>query len=57
MAKKNEKKKLLEIYRDGNFIYVSARKNISKTEWHQIIGAYSCLIEQLKMKENKKCLN
>lgn len=57
MAKKNEKKKLLEIYRDGNFIYVSARKNISKTEWHQIIGVYSCLIEQLKMKENKKCLN
>lgn len=58
MEKKTQKnkKKLLEIYKDGNFIYAKSCKNITPREYMAVIGLCQTLIETTKQGK-RKCLH
>ena len=56
-TKTNSKKKLLEIYRKGNFIYAEGKTKLTKKDWHQIIGVYSTLIEMVTKNGDEKWVN
>jgi len=52
--KKNKKKVVFEIFKEGDFIYAQAPVTNTKKEWQQIIGVYQTLIDFLKKKEDDK---
>jgi len=56
-TKQENKKKLLEIYRKGNFIYAEGKAKLTDKEWQQIIGVYSTLIQIINKKGNEKWVN
>ena len=55
-VKKNDRKKLLEVYREGDFVYVSTCAKITKEEYIVVIGACQTFIDITK-RGNRQCLN
>ena len=46
--KKKKRDKLLEVYREGDFVYVVAKKGIRRKEYDMVVGAYSTLVEMIR---------